>query len=108
MNTILRNALSKHWVRFQPKCLFILMGAFSLKCLFKAIPDDIPITLWKSLKNSLSAVLAKIFTMMINENYIPCSWKIGIVTFIYEYKGKESKSYHPITNTSTISMVFKK
>ena len=28
LNTILRNALSKQWVRFQLGCLFILMGAF--------------------------------------------------------------------------------
>ena len=72
-------------------------------------PDTIPILIWQNLNNSLCDVLARLFTDMIYQNFIPASWKTGIV--IPVFKGKRSKleiaNYRPITITDTFSRVFK-
>ena len=69
-------------------------------------PDSIPIVFWQNLNSSLFDVLARLFTDMINQNFIPASWKTGIVVPVF--KGKVSKleiaNYRPITITDTISM----
>lgn len=73
-------------------------------------PDNIPIIFWKFLSHRISRDLAFIFSKLINSNYIPTSWKMGIVTPLYKGSGEKSavRNYRPLTITDSLSKIFEK
>jgi len=74
-----------------------------LKTNSKGGPDKIPPIFFKHLSDILPFLLARLFTVCFNNNYLPADWKRAYVSPIFK-KGcrNDSNNYRPIALTSTM------
>ena len=73
-------------------------------------PDKIPMKFWKNIKYSVAKPLAYMFTLFLNQNYIPTNWKNATIVPIFKGKGSkyEPENYRPISLTCAIARIFRK